>query len=213
MRFTHVLIFFLLLGVIIMLFLDQVIGLILWFAGVIGTNFPFTKPAIDFSIEHILAGDLIGLFLVMYFGRNPLLPLPLEPYLLFSYATTGSLIGVWLVSSIAITLAVCTTYLVGYVLGRRFVEFIFRDKIEKNKWFEKYTGVFAFAVMILPFPEIMSIIFGVHRSNFKHFLIGTLAGILFRYLLTLLLYSYFEAQVVSFFEPYFATFPFLKSFF
>ena len=213
MKFLHVVLFFALLGVVVLLFQEQFLALVFWIANLLGQQFPILKPGIDFIVQHTLGVDYIGLFLVMLLGRNAFIPLPLEPYLLLVYAKTGNFIAVWLISSIAIALAASVTYLVGYVIGKRFVEFVFREKVEKSKWFEKYTGVFAFAVAILPFPEILSMIFGVHRSSFKQFFFGTLLGTMLKFAIVLLLYSYFEAQVAAFFAPYLVSLPFIKAFF
>jgi membrane protein YqaA with SNARE-associated domain len=213
MRLIQVVIFFALLGVIVFLFQEQFLALVFWIVNLIGQQFPILKPGIDFIVEHTLGVDYIGVFLVMFFGRNAFVPIPLEPYLLIAYVKTGNFIAVWLISSIAIALAASCTYLLGYVVGKRFVEFVFKEKVEKSKWFEKYTGVFAFAVAILPFPEILSVIFGVHRSSFKQFFLGTLFGTMVKFALILLLYNYFEAQVYTFFSPYLETLPFLKAFF
>jgi len=212
-KFLHVVLFFALLGVVVLLFQEQFLALVFWIANLLGQQFPILKPGIDFIVQHTLGVDYIGLFLVMLLGRNAFIPLPLEPYLLLVYAKTGNFIAVWLISSIAIALAASVTYLVGYVIGKRFVEFVFREKVEKSKWFEKYTGVFAFAVAILPFPEILSMIFGVHRSSFKQFFFGTLLGTMLKFAIVLLLYSYFEAQVAAFFAPYLVSLPFIKAFF
>jgi membrane protein YqaA with SNARE-associated domain len=210
MRFIQVVIFFALLGVVVFLFHEQFISLVIWITEQLSNQFPILRPGLEFMREHIFAFDLIGLFLVMFFGRNPFLPIPLEPYMILVYDSTGNFLAVLLISSIAIALAASVTYFVGYVIGKRFVEFVFREKIEPSKWFEKYTGVFAFAAAILPFPEILSIIFGVHRSPFKHFFLGTLLGTILKFAIVLLLFDYLEAQVLGFFAPFVEGIPFLR---
>lgn len=206
-------IFFALLGVVMLLFQEQFLALVLWLINQVGTYVPVLKPPLEFLVNHILARDLIGLFFFMFFGRNPFIPIPLEPYMFLVYANTGNFLAVLFITSIAITCGACFCYLIGFVIGKRFIEFVFKEKVEKSKWFEKYTGIFAFAIAILPFPDILSLIFGVHRSNIKHFVIGTFLGTLIKFLLIMLLYNYFEAQVYSFFQPYIEGLPFLKAFF
>jgi len=213
MKLIHVLIFFTLLSVIVLLFQEQFLSLVFWVIEQIGIYVPFLKPPIEFVVNHIIARDLIGLFCFMFMGRNPFIPIPLEPYMFLVLANTGNFLAVLFITTIAITCGACFCYFIGFVIGKRVIEFVFKEKVQKNKWFEKHTGIFAFVIALFPLPDILSIIFGVHRSNIKHFIIGTFLGTLVKFLLIMLLYSYFEAQVYSFFEPYLETLPFLKAFF
>ena len=145
-------------------------------------NLPWLEPALFYMQEHITAGTKEGLAIYSLVGKIPVLPMPMEPYVLYVSSKGLTLTDIMLYGGIFTTIGACLNYLFGYVFGTRVVSYIFGEMSDwQEDLIQKIGAPMSFLAAILPFPDITSMVFGAYKVNFLYFAVFTLAGICLKF--------------------------------
>ena len=76
----------------------------------ISLNVPWLEPALVYAQEQMMAGTKEGLAIYCFFGQSPLLPMPVEPYLLYASSQGLSLVEILIYGSGFSALGACVSY-------------------------------------------------------------------------------------------------------
>jgi membrane protein DedA with SNARE-associated domain len=167
------------------------------------------NPYVWAGATHIFAEingrTLLGLFYASFFGSLFFIMIPLELLFLY-YATLGypgvSLVGL---AVIAIAIGLSLDYLFGWLVGKRVLVFILRDKFEKfHKWINKWGAIAIFFGAATPFPiQPVSVIIGAVGYSMKKFIIFAVAGLLAKYIGLFILSGYLMEYLVPWLQGMF----------
>lgn len=176
-------------------------------SGAIYKTLPWLPPIVDFATREMIAGSLIGVALFSLVIESPIVPLPLEPYVIYAFTKTGNAFGVIAVATAFVTLGALFSYLIGRIFGPRIVEYVTKKPFQYNIWFDRLSGPLAFITKLLPLPDFFPLIFGAYKTNWIVFTIATALGVAVKLYVVLLLYQQYAGVVAAWVGPVFALLP------
>ena len=148
---------------------------------------------------------VLGLFYACFFGSLFFIMVPLELLFLY-YSTLGypevSLVGL---AIIAITIGLVFDYMFGWLVGKRVLAFLLKDKFKKfHDWINKWGGIAIFFGAALPFPlQPVSVIIGAVGYSFKRFVFFAFSGLLVKYITLVILSRYMMDALIPWLQGIF----------
>lgn len=173
------------------------------------TDFVQSNPWILDTFDHvkgeIASKTLLGLFYISFLGALFFLSFPLE--LVFFYYHEAGHPGLYLVfiCTIGSLAGFVFNYVSGFIFGKKVMSMFFKENYEKMKHiFEKFGGVVLVFGNIIPFPiEVVVMIAGAMRYNFKKFILYSFVGKIIKFSLLFFLHGYITETAIPLFSSFF----------
>ncbi len=141
-----------------------------------------SHPWINAIYQHIIyqisQKTYLGLFYASFFGAIFFIAIPLEIILLYYISLGYNIFFIGAVSIIGGVLGLFINYLIGLLLGKKIMKYLFKDSFNKmHDWVEKYGGFFLVIGCAVPSPvELVTVVFGTAKYSIKKFFIYTTIG-------------------------------------
>lgn len=186
------------LGILLYLFYDSII---LFFFNILKQN-PTLYQNFLYIQNHISNNTVLGIFFLGILGSLFFLALPSEALFIYFLSSTSYL------PIIIIALIICGNlialifnYFIGWILGEKIVQFIFKKNFFKYKdLIEKYGGFVIFLGNIFPGPfEILSVFYGSFKFEFSRYVFLAFMGRLIKYILITIAFYFYWNEIISFY--------------
>jgi membrane protein YqaA with SNARE-associated domain len=166
---------------------------------------PYVWVMVSHIFNEISTRTLLGLFYACFFGSLFFIMVPLELLFLYYHSFGYPAISLVGLTIIAVTIGLFFDYVFGWILGKRVLVFLLREKFHKfHRWIGKWGSVAVFIGTALPFPiQPVSVIIGAVRFPLRKFIIFAFLGSFVKYTLLIVIGNYLMQSLIPWIQAMF----------
>lgn len=171
-------------------------------------SIPILWSIIGPVVSEVQKGSLLGLFYLVFFGSLFFISIPAEFSILYYLSLGHNPVWVILITILGNLLGHIVDYFFGRLFGESLIRFFIKSKFDGLKGiFEKIGGGIIVVGNILPFgSEIIVLVVGSIKYNFKKFLIYSVTGMAIKYCGMFFLKHYLTENLFPKVKDYFSSF-------
>jgi membrane protein YqaA with SNARE-associated domain len=155
-----------------------------------------------FIAAEIGSKTIMGLFLIIFMGSLFFITLPIEVIFVLYLGSGHNPLLMAAIAVAANTAGFLVNYVVGFIVGRKVLDWLMKDSFEKlERWIHRYGGFLLVVGDVLPFPmQLFTLTVGSARYNIIKFVKYSMIGQIIKYAIVLAMSNFILEVIVPIVE-------------